>query len=305
MTYFLKRIPSALFTIWLVATSVFFLVKLAGGEEILGEGRVDPMVIEEISREWKLDRPLHEQYWYHMSKLLVLDSVESRKQRFMTLRDVLGAYLPASLRLAWRALAIALAIGMPIGVLSALHHNRFIDNAGRFLSLLGVSVPSFILASLVIFVFVRQLNWFPASEWMEGYWRMWVPAACLAAFPFAAIMRLTRASMLSVFSEDYMRTATAKGVPAFRVVVRHGLRNALVPVVTYLGPVLAGLLTGSLVIEKIFSINGIGRIFIESVSNRDMPLIMGLTVFYCMLLVGANLLVDALYPILDPRIRHS
>lgn len=304
MIYFLKRIPGALLTLWLVATLVFLLTKAAGSEAILGEGRNTPAVREAFEKEWLINEPLHVQYVAHMRKLLVFDSMESRKQRGRTLRDVLGVYFPQSVRLGVRAIFLALLFGVPIGVVCAVWHNRFIDSAGTTLALLGVSMPSFILASLVIFIFVRQLAWFPAAEWAEGPWRIWVPSACLAAYPFAAILRLTRAATLEALKEDYIRTAHAKGVPAWKVVMRHALRNSLQPVVTFVGPVTAGVLTGSLVVEKIFVIPGIGRFFVESVSNRDLPLIMGLTVFYCGLLVGANLIVDALYPILNPRLRR-
>jgi len=305
MTYFLKRLPSALLTLWLVATLVFFLTKATGAEAILGEGRNTPEIQAQIKAQWMLDKPLHVQYIAHMKKLLVLDSMESRKQRGRSLRYFLKTNFPVSMKLGLRAMFLALLVGIPIGVFCAVYHNKLIDQAGSVFALLGVSVPSFILASLVISVFVRNLNLFPATEWASGFWRMWVPAACLAAFPFAAILRLTRAATLEALREDYIRTAHAKGVPPVRVIVRHALRNSLQPVVTYVGPATAGILTGSLVVEKIFTIPGIGRFFVESVSNRDLPLIMGLTVFYCALLVGANLVVDALYPILNPKLRSQ
>lgn len=305
MIHFLKRIPSALLTLWLVATLVFVLVKAAGGEDILGEGKFNPTVAATIRREWLLDRPVHEQYFMHMGKLLQMDSLPSRKHRGKTLRDVLREHLPISIHLGVRSLIIAICLGIPIGVICALHHNRILDQAGTTFALLGVSVPSFILASLVIFIFSRKLNWLPATEWTQGPWRIWVPAACLAAFPFAAVLRLTRASMLEALREDYVRTANAKGASPWKVVLRHALRNAITPVITYIGPVTAGVLTGSLVVERIFSIPGIGRFFVDSVSNRDMPLIMGLTVFYCALLVFFNLLVDAIYPLINPRLREA
>jgi ABC-type dipeptide/oligopeptide/nickel transport system permease component len=279
------------------------MVKLAGGEDILSERTLNPQVQAEIRAQWKLDEPLWVQYRYHMGKLLVFDSIESRKQRGKTLRDILAEKLPTTVRLGMRSFVFALGLGVPIGVLCAVCQNRFVDQAGRVAALVGVSVPSFILASAAIYLLSREWGLFPATEWHTNWWRFWIPALCLGAFPFAAVLRLTRASMLEALREDYVRTARAKGVDPWRVVIRHALRNALGPVVTYSGPIAAGVLTGSLVVERIFSIPGLGADFVNSVSNRDMPLIMGLTVFYCALLVFFNLLVDVLYPILNPRLR--
>lgn len=325
MMYFLKRLPLAILTLVLVASACFVLTKLAGEEAAFGERNPPPEVRAEIERKWGLDRPLHEQYFLHMSKLLVLDSMESRKQRNRTLRDVLKSHLPPSLRLGARALILAVLFGVPIGVFCALYHNRIPDNGGTVLALVGVSVPNFVLASFAIYFLARRWDLFPAIGWdtptppwqlgagagafLNGVWdeiwrlRLWIPAACLGAFPFAAIMRLTRSSMLDALRQDYVRTARAKGVAAWRVVVVHALRNALTPVVTYIGPVTAGVLTGSLVVETIFALPGLGRFFVESVNNRDMPLIMGVTVFYSALLISMNLAVDAIYPILNPRLR--
>jgi len=323
MLYFLSRIPIAFLTLVLVATICFSLTKLAGEEAAFGDRPPTPEVRAQIEAQWGLNLPLHEQYLLHISKLLVLDSMESRIQKNQSLRDILQSHFPASLRLGFRALILAIALGIPIGVISAVYHNRVIDNGGMLFALVGVSVPSFILASITLYVLSSYFRWnvigwdrpsFPG--WMGESMRanpvvqeifrlrLWIPAACLGAFPFAAIIRLTRSSMLDALQQDYVRTARAKGLTAWKVVVRHALRNALTPVVTYLGPVTAGVLTGSLVVEKIFAIPGIGRFFVDSVSNRDLPMIMGLTVFYSALLITMNLLVDAVYPVLNPKLRR-
>jgi oligopeptide transport system permease protein len=327
MLYFLSRLPTAFITLVIVASICFCLTKIAGEEAAFGDRPPTPEVRAEIERKWGLNLPLHQQYLLHMSKLLTLDSMESRIQKNKTLRDILREQLPSSLRLGFRALILALVFGVPIGVMSAVYHNRAIDNGGTIFALVGVSVPSFILASVALYILSRKLGWFPPIGWdrpsvpawvnrdgMPPFMgevvdevfrlRLWIPAACLGAFPFAAILRLTRSSMLDALQQDYVRTARAKGLNATTVIVRHALRNALTPVVTYLGPVTAGVLTGSLVVEKIFAIPGIGRFFVECVNNRDMPLIMGLTVFYSALLIFMNLLVDAVYPILNPRLRR-
>ena len=300
----LRKLPMALVTLWFVATMVFMLTKAAGGEEMWGEGRIDPLVRQKMIEQWGLDKPVWQQYFIHMGQLAQLNTMPSRMQRNKTLRDILADHLPYSVALGMRAILLAVIFGIPIGVLCALFHNRWIDQSGTVLALVGVSVPSFILASLAVYFLARKWRLFPASEW-TGPWALWIPAACLGAFPFAAILRLTRASMLEALREDYVRTARAKGVPEWKVVLRHALRNSLTSVVTYVGPVVAGVLLGSLVVEKIFVIPGLGDFFVKTVSNRDMPLILGLTVFYSALLIFMNLLVDALYPILNPRLRDE
>lgn len=332
MIHFLQKLPMAIITLVVVASVCFVLTKAAGEEAAFGEKDPPPEVRAQIAKKWGLDRPWYEQYVLHMSKLLVFDSMESRKQKNKSLRDVLGDHLPASVRLGVRAVLLALIFGVPIGVICAVYHNRIIDNAGTVMALAGVSVPSFILASILVFLLCREwvignltigpmpaIGWADPSTpgwmlgsspgWLDGVWnevfrvRLWIPALALGAFPFAAILRLTRSSMLDALSQDYVRTARAKGVAPWKVVAHHALRNALSPVVTYLGPVTAGVLTGSLVVEKIFAIPGLGKFFVDSVNNRDLPIIMGLTVFYSALLIFMNLLVDAIYPILNPRLR--
>lgn len=341
MTYFLSKIPIAALTLLLVATLCFILIKLAGEEAAFGERNPPPEVRAAIEEKWGLNKPLHQQYLLHMSKLLVFDSMESRQQKNKTLRDVIREQMPTSLRLGARALILAIVFGVPIGVLCAVYHNRVADNAGSVMALMGVSVPNFIIASLLIFFLCQPweiapgIKWnpFPAIGWnrptevvylfgreivlipasatgfkravLEEIFRLrlWIPAIALGAFSFAAVLRLTRSSMLDALSQDYVRTARAKGVSSWKVVARHALRNALTPVVTFLGPVTAGVLTGSLVVEQIFAIPNLGKFFIDSVNNRDMPIIMGVTVFYSALLIFMNLLVDAIYPILNPRLR--
>lgn len=301
---FLKKLPLAVFTMFVVATTVFFLTKAAGGEEemLLKEGRVDPKVYANLRAQWGLDKPLLIQYRIQMKELLFLNTVPSLHQNQKTFREVARDHAPVTARLAWRAMLLAVAFGIPIGVMCAVWHNRWVDQLGRVAALVGVSVPSFILASLAIFFFARRWQMIRATEWQNPS-NLWLAGACLAAFPFAAILRLTRASMLEALREDYVRTARSKGVNEWVVVFRHALRNSLSAVVTYLGPVTAGLLVGSLIVEQIFAIPGMGDMFVKSVSNRDMPLILGITCFYSGLLVTANLIVDSLYPVLNPRLR--
>lgn len=297
----LRKLPTALITMWCVATLVFAGTKLVG-EDVMTEGRMDEATRANIMHQWGLDQPLHKQYFTQVSKLMVFDTMPSRVQQNKTMRDILRDHFRHTASLGWRALTLAVCLGIPIGVICAIFHNRFPDQAGKGMALVGVSVPSFVIASLALYFLARRWQLFPATSWTNPVY-MWVPACALAAFPFASIMRLTRASMLEALHEDYVRTARAKGVAEWKVVLRHTLRNALSPVVTVLGPITAGVLTGSLVVEKIFVIPGIGDMFVKSVQNRDLPLIMGISVFYCGMLVFMNLLVDSVYPILNPRLR--
>ncbi|MEQ8820405.1 MAG: ABC transporter permease [Sumerlaeia bacterium] len=303
----LKKLPIALGTLWFVATLVFLLTKLAGGEAdmIGGEGRMDERTRQAIMQRYYLDQPLHIQYVKNMQKVAVFDSLPARTKQDRTLRELLSQHLPASIGLGWRAVLLAVLLGVPIGVMCAVKHNEAIDQGGIVLSLLGVSVPNFVLASLAVFFLARVLGWLPATGWHESWWRMWIPAACLGAFPFAAILRLTRASMLEALRQDYVRTARSKGVAEYKVVLRHALRNSLSSVVTYIGPVVAALLTGSLVVEKIFAVPGIGELLVHSINNRDMPLLLGLVVFFSATLIFMNLLVDSLYPVINPRLRDA
>ncbi|MDK2971036.1 MAG: oligopeptide transport system permease protein [Candidatus Sumerlaeota bacterium] len=303
---FLKRLPMALFTMWVVATTVFFLAKAAGGEEdaLLKEGRMDARTYANLREQFGLDEPLYKQYFMQMSKLVVLDTIPSRHQNQRTFREIAAEHAPNTARLAWRALMIAVLLGIPMGVFTAVYHHRWPDQLGRLLALLGMSVPNFILASLAIYFFSRKMQWIQPSHWQSDK-NLWLAGVCLSAFSFAAILRLTRVSMLEALREDFVRTARAKGVSEWKVVFRHALRNSLSSVVTYVMPVAAGMLVGSLVVETIFNIPGLGDMFVVSVQNRDMPLILGITVFYCGILVSANLIADSLYPVLNPRLRKG
>jgi ABC-type dipeptide/oligopeptide/nickel transport system permease component len=302
---FFKRLPVSLMTLLAVATLVFSLMKAAGGElAFLGEGRMpSEEVLRTLKARYHLDKPMFEQYLINMRKVAVFDSLPSRVQEGKTFREIMWHHFPYSAGLGLRALTLAVVFGVPIGVVCAVWHNRAIDQAGSVMALGGVSVPNFILATMAVFFLAGLLKWFPATEWHQTFWRMWIPSACLAAFPFAAVLRLTRASMLESLREDYVRTARAKGVSEWKVIAHHAMRNSLGPVVTYVGPVTAGVLVGSLVVEKIFQIPGLGDMFVKSITNRDMPIILGATVFYSSLLVFMNLVVDSLYPVLNPRLR--
>ncbi len=299
---FFAKLPIALLTLWFVASLVFAMSKLSGDDNLALEGRNDEQALQMLRKQYGLDQPLYIQYFQQVGKLLTFDSQPSRFDRNKTFRTIMKDHFPISASLGLRAITLALVFGIPIGILAAIFHNKPIDQGGTVLALVGVSVPNFILGSLIVFLLVRKLGWFQATNWTDG-WNLWIPAVALGAFPFAAILRLTRTAMLDSLREDYIRTARAKGLSEAVVILRHALRNSLTSVVTYVGPVVAGILIGSLVVERIFLIPGIGDMFVTSVSNRDTPLVLGISVFFCASLIFMNLIVDSLYPILNPRLR--
>jgi oligopeptide transport system permease protein len=300
--FLLRRAALALATLWLIATATFALMRSVPGGPFDSERRLPPAVEANIVRKYRLDQPVWRQYLDYMAGLARLDLGPSFTQEGRTTNAIIRDGLPKTAVLGAAAFALSLAVGVPLGVAAALRRERATDRALMIASILGVSVPGFIVASLLQYVFSYRLGWLPAAGWGETALQAAMPAAALAAFHAAFLSRLVRSSMLSVLGSDYVRTARAKGVPAAGVVARHALRNALLPVLTYSGPLLAALLTGSFVIEDIFAIPGIGGALVRAINDRDYTVIMGLTLFYSALLVTLNLIVDILYAVLDPRI---
>jgi len=300
--FLLRRAALALATLWLIATATFALMRSVPGGPFDSERRLPPAVEANIVRKYRLDQPVWRQYLDYMAGLARLDLGPSFTQEGRTTNAIIRDGLPKTAVLGAAAFALSLAVGVPLGVAAALQRERATDRALMIASILGVSVPGFIVASLLQYVFSYRLGWLPAAGWGETALQAAMPAAALAAFHTAFLSRLVRSSLLSVLGSDYVRTARAKGVPAAGVVARHALRNALLPVLTYSGPLLAALLTGSFVIEDIFAIPGIGGALVRAINDRDYTVIMGLTLFYSALLVTLNLIVDILYAVLDPRI---
>ena len=219
-----------------------------------------------------------------------------------SVNDIIGESFPVSFELGMEAIFLALLVGIPAGVLAAYRRNYWPDRTVNFVTTLGIAVPGFVLAALLVDVFAMKLELFPAAMWDSWSSRV-LPAIALAAMPMAFITRLTRSSMLEVLGQDYIRTAKAKGLTTSRILFRHALPNALIPVVTYVGPMVASILTGSFVIETIFAIPGLGSYYVTSIYNRDYTVILGVTVFYSAIIIFMNMLVDIIYPVLDPRIR--
>jgi oligopeptide transport system permease protein len=297
------RLLGALLVAVCVATLGFFALKAAPGGPFDGERRVQPEVQRNIERAYHLDWPLWKQYAHYMAGLARGDLGHSMKGT-STVNEIIAQNFPRSLQLGLLALAFAVVAGVGLGVLAASRHNRAADHVAMSIALLGISVPSFVLGPLLITVFALRLGWLPAARW-EGFASMILPAVTLGLIYMGTIARLTRSGMLETVRQDYVRTARAKGLSERRVIWKHALRLGILPVVTYLGPATAYLITGSIVIESIFQVPGLGFYFITSVTNRDYPVLCGIMVFYCLFLVLLNLLVDVAYGLLDPRIREG
>ena len=288
--------------LWVVATVTFGLLRLLPGGPFDREKVLPPEILRNVEARYHLDAPLLEQYARYLAQLAQGDLGPSYKYVGRDVSDILRDALPVSIQLGGLALALAIGLGVTVGLLAGTHRGRAADQATTLLAILGMSVPSFVLGALLILAFGLGLRWFPAGLW-EGPLYAVLPAVTLAAAPAAYVARLTRAGVLDVIDRDFVRTARAKGLSEARVQIAHVLRNAMLAVVTYFGPLLAILLTGSFVVEQIFAIPGIGRFFVTAVTNRDYPLVLGVTLLYGTLVVVANLLVDLLYAWLDPRIR--
>lgn len=300
--YVLKRIGTSLFTLWVIITITFILMHSIPGDPLTRDKKMPEAIRQNIEAQYHLNEPLWKQYGYYFQGLAHGELGPSLKYEGVTVNEIIGQGFPVSAQLGLAALALMLLVGLPAGVISALRQNQWQDHTAMFMATLGVAVPNFVLATLLIYIFGVKLELLPTSRWVS--WQSVImPAVALAFYPTAYIARLTRSSMLEVIGQDYIRTARAKGLPQRTVLYKHALRNALVPIVTYLGPLIAGVLTGSFVIEKIFAIPGLGQQFVLSISNRDYTTILGVTIFYAAFLIFMNLVVDLLYGVIDPRIR--
>jgi oligopeptide transport system permease protein len=304
LSFVLKRCLGAIPTLWLLSTLTFFLMRLAPGGPF-DTDRVWPVEIKaNIERKYELDQPVYVQYSHWLRDLVHGDLRESFQYLDRPVTEIIGQSLPTSFGLGLLALLFAVTLGVPAGAIAAWKQGTWLDSSAVFLSVAGVSLPSYLLASILIMVFSLWLRWFPPALWDSP--SCWVlPMITLGSRPLAIIARLTRASMLEAFQSDYIRTAYGKGLPPHVVVFKHALRNSLIPVVTVMGPIAAGLVTGSFLVEIVFQIPGIGRHFVQAVINRDYPLVMGVTLVYGIVLLISNIVVDLAYGIIDPRMRGS
>ena len=301
LLYILKRLALALLTIWIVITITFFVTRAVPGGPFLGEKALSEAATAALNAKYGLDKPVFEQYTTYLSDIITkLDFGPSLKDRGRDVADIILEGMKVSLKLGLSAAAIATVTGIVLGAIAALRRNKIIDKVIMVITTAFVSMPSFIMGTLLLLVFALNLHLVPANGAMEG--GLILPVVTLALYPAAYITRLTRSSMLDVLGQDYIRTARAKGVSPVKVIFGHALKNSLIPVITYLGPMLAYIVTGSLVVEQIFAVPGIGRDFVNSITNRDYPLIMGTTIVLATLIVIMNLLSDIMYKIVDPRI---
>jgi oligopeptide transport system permease protein len=298
----LSRLLSSLLVLLIIITITFLLMHAIPGGPFTGEKNIPAVVLKNIEERYRLNDPLWKQYVDYLGNLARFDLGPSFKYEGRTVNEIIGESFPTSFQLGFLSIGIAIFVGIPAGVIAALRQNKWQDYLTMFFATIGVSVPSFVLATLLIYVFAIKLELLPAAMW-DGFEYMILPAVALAGLPTAFIARLTRSSMLEVLAQDYIKTARAKGLSQRVVICRHALKNALIPVVTYIGPMAAGVLTGSFIIESIFAVPGLGRHFVTSIYNRDYTTILGITIFYSTLVVFLNLLVDLAYPLLDPRIK--
>ncbi|MCM3225321.1 ABC transporter permease [Terribacillus saccharophilus] len=301
--YLIRRFVIMIATIFVIATLTFILMHSIPGNPFTTQDRSTSEAVQEnLNAHYHLDEPMIVQYGIWLKSLATFDFGPSIKQPTETVNDLLGRGFPISAELGMWTITIALISGITLGVLAALKHNGIIDYIAMTLAVLGISIPNFILATLLIQQLAVNLQLLPAATWSSPM-HMIMPIIALATGPTAIIARLTRSSMLEVLTQDYIKTARAKGLSPAKIVIKHALRNALMPVVTILGTLVAAILTGTFVIERIFAIPGMGKYFVESINNRDYPVIMGTTVFYSAFLIFMLFLVDIVYSILDPRIK--
>ncbi len=298
----IKRFWAMAATILVITTLTFVLMKVIPGSPFNEERGTNEAVQKNLEAYYHLDDPLIFQYIFYLKSIITFDFGPSIKKPSDSVNDMLERGFPVSFELGMTAIVIAVISGLVLGVIAALRRNGFLDYAAMSLAVLGISIPNFILATLLIQQFAVNLKLFPAATWTSPI-HMVLPTAALAVGPMAIIARLTRSSMVEVLTQDYIRTAKAKGLSPFKIIVKHALRNALMPVITVLGTLVASILTGSFVIEKIFAIPGMGKYFVESINQRDYPVIMGTTVFYSVILIIMLFLVDLAYGFLDPRIK--
>lgn len=304
--YVLRRLLGAIPTLFLVVALAFLLVRLAPGGPFDEERALPPEIERNILEAYDLDDPLPQQFATYLGRLLQGDFGPSYRFREHSVNDLIAASLPYSLRLGLLAIAFGVVVGVAAGAFAALRRDSWVDRVVTGLSLTGISIPVFVVAPVLILLFAVQLNWLPAGfSGHSGAGRYVLPVIALALPQVAYITRLTRGSLIEVLSSNFVRTARAQGLGTATVLRHHALKPALLPVLSYLGPAIAGVLTGSVVIEEIFGIPGLGRFFVNGALNRDYTLVLGIVILYATLIILLNLVVDILYGVIDPRVRRQ
>ncbi|WP_294094731.1 ABC transporter permease [uncultured Cetobacterium sp.] len=302
LVYFFKRILTTICTLFLVITLTFFLMRLMPGGPFDGEKNIPPKIKIKLEEKFGLNKPLSQQYISYVKDLSKCDLGPSMKREGRSVNWIIGYSFPTSAKLGLVAVLISLTIGIALGILAALNFNRWPDSICMLLSTLGVTIPSFVVGVFLMYIFGVKLKMVPIVG-LKTWDSYILPSVALSGYSIAFIARLTRSKLVEVMKSDYIRTARAKGLSKTRIIIKHALRNTLIPIVTYLGPLVAGILTGSFVIEKIFAIPGLGSEFVTTITNRDYTVILGVTIFYSAFLMVCNLIVDLLYVVIDPRIK--
>jgi len=304
LRYFLTRLAGAVPTLFIIVTVAFFLIRAAPGGPFDQEQALPPEIMANMQRAYGLDQPVWTQYGRYLEGLVHGDFGPSFKYKDFSVTELIGQGLPVTLELGAIAMVLAMALGVPIGTFAALHHHRAADYATMALAVAGIAVPSFVVLPSLGLLFGVHLHWLPVAGWEPGSVRdLVLPVAALTLLPLSVIARLTRAEMLEVLHSHFIRTAVAKGLPLRTIIMRHALRPALLPVASYLPPAVASIMTGSLIVESIAGLPGIGRYMVQGALNRDYTLVMGMVIVYSALLIVMGLLVDLLYAWLDPRVR--
>ncbi|GEC87925.1 MULTISPECIES: ABC transporter permease [Brevibacillus] len=303
--YLLKRILMMVLTLWIIVTLTFSLMHMIPGDPFASESdQLPEQILLNLRAKYNLDEPLPMQYILYLKSLVMLDLGPSIKSETRGVNDMIKDGFGASALIGLQAIAVALFFGLLFGTIAALNRNTWIDYAAMVMAVLGIAVPSFIMAPLLINYLAIKWPLFPVAT-LTSWKHSVLPSLALAFGPLAIITRYMRTSMIDVMNQNYIRTAEAKGIPTFLIVVKHGIRNAILPIVTFMGPLIAGLLTGTFVVEKIFAVPGIGKYFVDGIFNRDYPVILGTTVFYSAILVLIIFLIDLAYMFIDPRIKLS
>ncbi len=300
--YYIKRVFAAILTIFLVATVTFIMMHLIPGGPFDRERILPDEILAALNAKYHLDDPIIKQYFDYMVGVFTLKLGPSFKHTGYTVEGMISILFPVSAKIGILAILLIIILGIPIGIISALRQNRPVDYFVMFLATLGVTLPSFVIASIFIFVFAYSLRWVEPFG-LNNPSSYIGPVLALTGYSLAFVARLTRSSMLEVMRQDYIRTARANGISHYKVIFKHALKNALIPIVTYIGPMIAAILTGSFVVERVFGIAGIGKYFVTSVTDHDYTMIIGTTVFYAALYVVMVLIVDIAYSFIDPRIR--
>lgn len=301
LKYVVKRIALAIVTIWAVATLTFFLMNMVPGGPFLSEKAISPQATAALEAKYGLDKPLGEQYVTYITGVAHGDFGDSLKQRGRTVAGIIQAKFPVSAKIGGISVLVSLILGVLLGSIAALKRGKFLDSLISVISTMGIAVPSFVICTVLMYFFGVKFRVLPTMG-LSSWKHFIMPVTALAFYPTAYIMRLMRSSMLDVLGQDYMRTAKAKGLSGKVQLFKHALRNAILPVVTYVGPMLAYTVTGSFVVEKIFTIPGLGGEFIGAIQGRDYTLIMGTTIFLATLIIVMNVVVDIVYKLIDPRI---